>query len=457
MFRSVELPLWLLILIVAFAAVTFASHFLFPSVRWFFRRRMENAVAALNKRLATPIQPFKLARRGDTIQRLIYDRDVLAAVSEHAKAEGVPEAVAHERAKRYAREIVPGFSASIYFGFATRAARWLSRLLYIVKVTHYDRALKGIDPEATVVFVMNHRSNMDYVLVTYLASSRTALSYAVGEWARIWPLRWLIRPMGGYFVRRKSGNTLYRRVLGRYVAMATAGGVTQAVFPEGGLSRDGHLQDPKLGILAYILEGFEPEGRDVVFVPVGLNFDRVLEDRTLIAAGQKTEHRFASPVITIFRFIGRHIRRLLTGRFRKYGMAGVGFGAPLSLKQFLSKRRKDPVVALGKELMKRVAAEVPLLPVPLVAQILGKAKGPLRMEEITAQIEGKLDNPEDVAADGIAHLKMRGLLVEEDAGFVIKPGEETIVEYYANSIAHLTKAAPRKPVRRTNSKKSTKT
>ena len=52
--RTVELPLWALILILAFAAVTFASHFLFPSVRWFFRRRMERAVARLGRRVGAP-------------------------------------------------------------------------------------------------------------------------------------------------------------------------------------------------------------------------------------------------------------------------------------------------------------------------------------------------------------------------------------------------------------------
>ena len=45
MTQTVTLPLWLLLLILGFAAVTFASHFLFPSVRWFFRRRLERAVA----------------------------------------------------------------------------------------------------------------------------------------------------------------------------------------------------------------------------------------------------------------------------------------------------------------------------------------------------------------------------------------------------------------------------
>ncbi len=64
---------------------------------------------------------------------------------------------------------------------------------------------------------MNHRSNMDYVLVTFMVAARTSLSYAVGEWARVWPLSSLIRSMGGYFIRRGHRNALYRRVLARYV------------------------------------------------------------------------------------------------------------------------------------------------------------------------------------------------------------------------------------------------
>ena len=200
MSSTVELPLWLFSLILLFAAVTFASHFLFPSVRWFFRRRLERVVARVNQRLDRPIQPFKLARRYDTIQRLIYDPEVIRAAADHARSEGIPENVAVEMARRYAREIVPSFSASVYFGIAIRMARWLSNALYRVELGRgSEAALSGIDPDATVVFVMNHRSNMDYVLVTYLAARRSALSYAVGEWAHVWPLSSLIRAMGGAF------------------------------------------------------------------------------------------------------------------------------------------------------------------------------------------------------------------------------------------------------------------
>ncbi|MEY3534116.1 MAG: hypothetical protein RI979_2140, partial [Pseudomonadota bacterium] len=100
MFQDVTLPLWLLILIVGFAAVTFASHFLFP-----------RALAQLNTRLDRPIELFKLARRQDMIVRLVYDPRVMEAVADHAAETGVPGGVAFEEARLYAREIVPAFSA----------------------------------------------------------------------------------------------------------------------------------------------------------------------------------------------------------------------------------------------------------------------------------------------------------------------------------------------------------
>ena len=109
MFQNVELPVWALTLIVGFAAVTFASHFLFPSVRWFFRKRAERAVAELNKRLKRPIEPFKLMKRQDQVIRLVYDPQVMEAVRQHARDEGIPPNVAFEKARSYAREIVPGF------------------------------------------------------------------------------------------------------------------------------------------------------------------------------------------------------------------------------------------------------------------------------------------------------------------------------------------------------------
>ncbi|MEM8802937.1 MAG: 1-acyl-sn-glycerol-3-phosphate acyltransferase, partial [Pseudomonadota bacterium] len=324
MFDTVAIPVWAIVLFGLFAALSILERVIGPGVRWFFRRRAERVVAQLNTRLQRPIEPFKLARRHDMIQRLKYDAEVALAIGEHARETGVREDVAFEMVERYAREIVPSFSASAYFGFGTRASRWVSKLLYDVRVGAVDEtALNEIDPDAAVVFVMNHRSNMDYVLVTWLVSQRSALSYAVGEWARIWPLSALIRTMGAFFIRRKSRNALYRKVLSRYVQLATEGGVAQAVFPEGGLSLTGAMAPPKLGFLSYIVSGHRPDGRNVIFIPVALNYDRVLEDRILMAADKAGERRFRGSIPTVLRFTMTQLWRMLRGRFKKFGSAAV--------------------------------------------------------------------------------------------------------------------------------------
>lgn len=444
MTSTVEIPLWLLVLILLFAAITFASHFLFPSVRWFFRGRVERAIARLNQRLERPIEPFKLMRRQDKIVRLIYDPAVIQAVVDHARETGVPESVSFEAAKRYAREIVPGFSTLLYFGVAIRLARWLSKLLYRVRIGRIDAALNGLDPEATVIFVINHRSNMDYVLVTWLVAQRSAMSYAVGEWARVWPLSRLIRAMGAYFIRRNSGNPLYRRVLARYVQMATAEGTTQAVFPEGGLSLDGRVGAARMGLLHYIVSGFNPAGRDVVFVPVGLCYDRVLEDRLLTEAGKSGKRRFRAKPVTIARFIARMLWRKLRGRFAGFGTAAVGFGPPVSLRHWLETAPDRTTEALGADLMARIAQSVPVIPVPLVASVMmegpvAEADLPAKLEDLMAHLkdEGRaLRVPEisKLIEQGLRPLVARGVLAQTPAGLAVVPGQEPLLAFYAATV-----------------------
>ncbi|WP_373050719.1 1-acyl-sn-glycerol-3-phosphate acyltransferase [Thalassovita aquimarina] len=444
MTTTVEMPLWALVLLIAFAAVTFASHFLFPSVRWFFRKRMERLVARLNTRLTRPIEPFKLARRYDMIQRLIYDPDIGRAITDHAASEGIPENVAFEHARRYAREIVPAFSVWTYFSFAARLARWLSRSFYSIRVINLDgERIEKLDTEATVVLVMNHRSNMDYVLLTYLAAPRGALSYAVGEWARVWPLSRLIRALGAYFIRRRDGNPLYREILAKYIYLATRAGVTQAVFPEGGLSQTGRLSAPKLGILKYIVEAHDPDGRDVIFLPVALNYDHVLEDTTLLAAARKSERRFRVPLRSVLAGVLKVIRMGQAGRRRRYGYAGVSFGQPLSLSGF-----GGDVQALADEMMRRIAAEIPVLPVPVIAHLLlsegamDRVALELRMKKLVAGIDRATvywsrDNAGLAVEQALTLLQQRNLIRMEGETIIPAEREMPLLRYYAASVEHL--------------------
>jgi glycerol-3-phosphate O-acyltransferase len=454
MTSTVELPLWLFGLILLFAIVTAASHLLFPSVRWFFRRRMERAVAQLNERLQRPIEPFKLAQRHDLIQRLIYQPDVTKAVAERARSKGIPDAVAFEEAKRYAREIVPSFSAFMYFGVAIRLTRFFSRALYHVRVGFADEAaIDALPKDATVVYVMNHRSNMDYVLVTYLAARRSALTYAVGEWARVWPLSRLIRAMGAYFIRRRSDSELYRKVLAAYVRLATQAGVTQAMFPEGRLSLSGAPQEPKRGLLKYITDAFDPEAGDVVFVPVALNYARVLEDRILLEAKARGGRGFRARISVILGFFLKQILLRFVGRYRKFGTAEVRFGQPLSLTEFLTERAgrgsEDIAEPLSLELMGRINAVVPVLPVPLVAAILEDAEAPMTLSEVQtaygdhmARLDAAPEGAElpdfgDATETGLRILVGRRMISQQGDRYFRKDNQEDELAFYANSVRHL--------------------
>jgi glycerol-3-phosphate O-acyltransferase len=448
MFAIVEIPVWLLTLILLFAAVTASTHLLFPSVRWFFRRRAERLVAELNKRLERPIQPFKLLRRQDMIQRVIYDPDVVRAVGDYADETGVREDVAFEKARDYAREIVPSFSATAYYGFAIRISRWVSNKLFDVRLHRIDdEALSRIDSGATVVFVMNHRSNFDYLLVTYLAADHAALSYAAGEWARVWPLSRVVRAMGAYFIRRKSRTALYRRVLATYVQKATEAGVTQAVFPEGGLSRSGMVGTPKLGILSYMVQGWQADDRDVVFVPVSLNYDRIVEDRILVAAGRSGSNRFRATAPEGVRFTLRYIWRRFRGRVGRFGVAAVTFGRPVSLQELYVEHGTPSVELLAERLVQDIRANVPILTVPLALAALLHLGGRASVQAIAAEMESQRVSFPATAADFALHpvdiqaltreldvLVLRHILTTAADGYAIDDAD--LAAFYAGSIRH---------------------
>ena len=467
---TVAVPLWLAVLAALFAAWAVLDRLLVPGLRWLVRRRTERLLEKLETRFRIRIEPFKRTKREALVERLVWDSQVQAAAEAEALSEGAPRDVVFARVTAYAREIVPAFNAYAYFRVGYGIARALARSLFRVRLGYADDgALASLPPDATVVFVMNHRSNMDYLLVAYLVAEKTALSYAVGEWARVWPLQTLFRAMGAYFVRRDSKNPLYRKVLERYVAMAVEGGVTQAFFPEGGLSRDGAFRAPKLGLLDYMLRAFDPAGaRDLVFIPVGISLDRTLEDRTLLTdlEPETPKKGAAAAAATALRFLGHNALLLASNRWHRFGYACVNFGAPISLGEWCRGRGLDPrrlpkeeriarAGDLAAELMKAVARVVPVLPVPLVASVLVaeperrwtelelKAASLVllsRLEESGAKVYVPRSDLDYAIGFGLRALHRRHLVLWDDGLLRPNPDEMPLIRYYANSIAQHVRA-----------------
>lgn len=464
---QITISIWIFLLLVIIAIIDVLDRILIPSTRWFLRRRINRVIDEIGTRLDIEIRPFQLTKRQVLIDRLAYDPKVLDAIKEFAKEQDMPLEVVQSKAITYAREIVPSFNAYLYFRIGYWIAKKVARILYrvrvgLVKEQHYA----SIDPESTVVFVMNHRSNMDYILVAFLAAERTTLSYAVGEWAKIWPLHTLIRAMGAFFVRRYSGNALYRRVLERYIHMATREGVCQAVFLEGGLSRDGRLQKPKLGLIDYMLRQFDlTADRDIVFIPVGINYDRTVEDRSLIRALDPTSEKRSWWFVfrTTAGFIVRSLLLMVLSRWRRYGYACVNFGDPLSIKAYCRERnlnfsmlerpeRFQEVQKLSQELMQGIASVVPILPVSLVSTVfLEDMVTEMDILEIEARsnrlikklkekgapiLETSRSTRAHAIADAVDIMLLRRMISRNGDRFKVIPEEKTLLAYYANAIGH---------------------
>ncbi len=467
MSQSVIVPLWAFGLLAALALLAALEWLLLPSVRWYLRRKVRGVIDEISVRLNIDIPQFKLTRRQALIDRLLLDPKVLAAADAYAAAQHMPADVAMQRVQRYAREIVPAFNAYVYFRLGYWLSKTFARINYRVRLGYTDStALAAINPKSTVVFVMNHRSNMDYILVSFLAAEKVALSYAVGEWARIWPIQGLIRAMGAYFVRRDSGDPLYRMVLQRYVQMATEAGVPQAMYPEGGLTTDGRLRAPKLGLLDYMLKNFDPAAeRDLVFIPVGINYDRVIEDRSLLR--KLDPHARRSSAWQTLRITSgqlfKQMRLGLLGRRYRHGYACVNFGKPLSMRDYvqthdLNLRRLDDaarravVTTLGETLMQQIGLIIPALPVPLVASVLLRdPERALSELELKSEVQALMSRIEAMGAHvyvprsdrdyaitvGLRMLLLRRLVQQQDGLYRASLHELPVLAYYANSIAHL--------------------
>ena len=435
-------------------------------------RRQWRSLRSIRRDFRARIDRFKRTGKGHVRAALLADPEVAAAVSRHVLETGESEATAWARVRTYVEEIVPDFNLLSYYRLGYGVARVLVPLLYKMSVGYEARAaLDAIPRTSVVVYLMNHRSNADYVVVAYVLSGRVALSYAVGEWARVWPLEAVFKSFGSYFVRRRYREVLYHRVLERYVQLITRNGVTQGIFLEGGLTRDGRFREPKLGLLDYLIRvkaepGFE---RPFHIIPVAINYDRVLEDRSLLREQQPEGERLPrrEQVREVATYVLKVSGRFLLRRARRYGRACVNFGAPLDVDAWLAARpgvlqlpreeRLPRLKELADEVMRRIAAITPVTPVPLAATALLRHPG----ERIgRAEWEGLLDRLRDELRGAGAHVvgeertsaeildralvmfTLRRVVSPDGDTFRIDRGQDALLRYYAGSIAHFFDARP---------------
>ncbi|RIL08335.1 MAG: hypothetical protein DCC75_09185 [Proteobacteria bacterium] len=205
----------------------------------------------------------------------------------------------------------------------------LRRLFSEVKPSGLDQLAPAVK-EHTVVFVPMHRSHLDYILVSWILyrGNLNPPLIAAGVNLSFWPFGYIIRNLGGYFIKRNARDRLHALILKRYVTYLVKRGHSQEFFIEGGRSRSGKMLPPKLGLLGIFCDAFTKGLRkDILFVPVSIAYENVIEGHVFGDENTGRGKRKESLLSLI------KARKFL---LKKYGDVVVNFGKPISLKGFVN-------------------------------------------------------------------------------------------------------------------------
>jgi glycerol-3-phosphate O-acyltransferase len=269
-----------------------------------------------------PFQPIATQERM-ALSGADYDRELIAIASEMRTS----TARIHHLAKREFRAIAANPIAPLYTLGSKICGMMLRRLFRNITVNGLND-LAATAKNNTVVLVPMHRSHFDYIVLgqkLYEANMIPPI-VAAGVNLSFWPIGFVIRGLGAYFVRRDSrSNRIHGLVLRRYVTALVKRGHLQEFFIEGGRSRSGKMRTPKVGLLSVIVEAFRKGvKRDVMFVPVSITYEHVVEDS---AFGDENTGKSKRRENLLELIRARSIFK------NRYGDIVISFGAPMSLMQ----------------------------------------------------------------------------------------------------------------------------
>jgi glycerol-3-phosphate O-acyltransferase len=467
-----------------------------------FHGRMQAGAMRFIRRHGVRLESARFMHRVWLREALLQDPEVDAKVIEVAAAEGAPLQEVRDRVEAYVNEIAPRFSVTSYYRLGVLIAKGYVGFCYEM-VFDRPRAAQMMAqvPEGAVsVFVMNHRSNADSILLSYALLKDVALSYAVGEWALVWPLDLLFKSFGSFFIRRGEKDAVYHTVLERYIQLLVGQGGVTGFFPEGRLSRDGRMGVPRAGLVDFIIgvRRTQPD-LEIAFLPVGINTDHTPEDRHMAAESAGMKFGPTTPMqklrsmsqllVKLPMLIGANMVKVATKSHRKLGYASVSVGPPVLLSELQAthfggrelatltrEERREEVAALAGHICDAIARQVPATPVPIFCEALrracpeegaaaterevtvatrqvlaelraagapvalGSAFGP--MTQVASEIPGldaelaQLAEAEMVVTLAGFALARRDVVRHKGGSFRRVAGLPPLIDYYANSVVH---------------------
>ncbi len=193
-------------------------------------------------------------------------------------------------------------------------------------------ALREVAKENSIVLIPSHKSHMDYLIITYVFyhyGIRAPL-IAAGANLNFWPLGFIFRKSGAFFIRRSFKNdVLYKTIFREYLHTVLEHRYPIEFFIEGTRSRTGKLVKPRYGMLEMIVSGVQ-SGRleSVKLIPISVVYEHVIESgaHKKEQLGAEKEREGLSALLKTPQFLAR-----------KYGRIYIEFSEAIDLEHYLEK------------------------------------------------------------------------------------------------------------------------
>ena len=292
---------------------------------------------ALHQQLARQLRtavgpPLKTAAR--VREKVLRDLSLRATLDGLARETGRPPAALAAEAERCLREIASHYDPRLISVARPILSVLFRRLYESVEVDEAGlAAVKKRAADAPVVFCPSHKSYVDFLVVSWLLYERgmTPPHIAAGINLSFWPFGAIARRGGAFFIRRTvKGDRVYTAVLRAYVKRLLRDRFPQEFYVEGGRSRTGKLLFPKMGLVSMEVDAWlDGAADDVLFVPVAIDYERLIEASSYareLAGGEKRKESL-SGLLGAFGVL-----------FRSYERLYVQFEAPVSLREVATRR-----------------------------------------------------------------------------------------------------------------------
>jgi glycerol-3-phosphate O-acyltransferase len=403
-----------------------------------------------------------LSHRNTQVGALLAAAPVRLAIAEEASKHGISLDEAQRRARRFALEIASDYSYGTVRALEIFLS-WLWTHLYdAIEIYNVD-AVTQIAPSHGIVYVPTHRSHVDYLLLSHMLHRQglTPPYIAAGDNLNMLLVGPVLRRCGAFFLRRSfKGEALYAAVFHEYLHLMLTRGFPLKYFIEGGRSRSGRTLTPRAGILGMTVRSFIREHtRPLVFVPVYIGYEKVIEGRTYLRemAGKPKQRESLWGVLQS----ARKIKRV-------FGKAYINFGQPLALAEFLDSFRpgwadaadapadwaREATSCAANELARRLNDAAVINPVNLIALALLSTPRHTADEQVLhrllehyqALVAGAPYSPTTIpcaldARQIVAYVERLGIAerLTHPLGDLIRvaEGEAPLLAYFRNNVLHL--------------------